>query len=975
MDAPPRRLGHVKGLCSGMDCFLCCPGPSLRGLYDASMSGPGSFVLAMNTAYPDPVARPNAWIGMDPPVCFDRRVWAEPFLKVARGAFHALQVAGRPLADYPNTAFAMNRKGPVEDCVDSDAAPLLWNRNTFLSALHLAVYLGAGTIYLVGCDFGGPSDYQDDRKLSDGQRTNNRRLMNATVRLLPTLRRKAKERGVTLMSSTPNSPANEHLEFIEWPNAVQKARAPAPTSQPVRLHSSTAEFAKWRDPAGLEAEGVMTGICPGQEWLWQPWIEAFRATNGQYPVAVADFGMEASYKVHIEGMNYPVIDMADCPAEGWFRKPTAILRSPFRRTLWLDLDCMVQDDMRPLLDRAKGGRIVAPLDLYAKHQERGLNPDVTIYDTGAIAVEWGDDAISEWAALCLERPWPVRGDQEMFSMLVHNTNTPISEFPLDEFAAWFNPKHTARTRVIHWCGQRGKDALRKSVGLGCEHTPGYLEATGMPSSGPVLINFWHGIGDNIIVSPAVKAFSAKQGRQVDWAMARCHMATEMHERTPWIGRVCAAMTPWDYARPRKRRCAAGVRPNHNEVETWARGREYDRVIHLDLADSSMRPGMLSCVPPGGVRHKLLAAADALGVELSGDSFRTEFHYDPARALAVLQGIGIKPPERYVFFHGKASSPVRSLDGQARDRLCGRLAPNLPVVCPDDILEADRVPLAVSAWLIEHAEKVIVTDSCMYHLAHALGKPVDFAFFAEELIRNMVRPLFAVAERVVIGREALRNYCCCGKPDPMEAVECDTICEVLGGGVKAQEPPVAVDRTRATTPVPDRRFLLALARAMGVRRVLELGVGQGATARFLLEHCPKIQRYVGVDVPPGFATRLPQQAELVPERVGSMVPDQRFEAIVAPEGSGRLPADRFGDKFDMVFIDGDHSSEGVEADTRLAFSVSHRSTAIVWHDYKPAPAEGVYEFLNGLTRDSGTRCVHVRGTWCAFRFGRQESSRG
>jgi predicted O-methyltransferase YrrM len=76
------------------------------------------------------------------------------------------------------------------------------------------------------------------------------------------------------------------------------------------------------------------------------------------------------------------------------------------------------------------------------------------------------------------------------------------------------------------------------------------------------------------------------------------------------------------------------------------------------------------------------------------------------------------------------------------------------------------------------------------------------------------------------------------------------------------------------------------------------------------------------------------------------------------------------KFDMIFVDGDHSYEGVVADTRTAFGLLRNDqSVIVWHDYGmeyEAPRWSVMAgILDGAPDAERSRIVHVSNTLCAM----------
>ena len=80
--------------------------------------------------------------------------------------------------------------------------------------------------------------------------------------------------------------------------------------------------------------------------------------------------------------------------------------------------------------------------------------------------------------------------------------------------------------------------------------------------------------------------------------------------------------------------------------------------------------------------------------------------------------------------------------------------------------------------------------------------------------------------------------------------------------------------------------------------------------------------------------------------------------------------QFGRYFDLVFIDGDHSTEGVKADTRGALSVLRdENSVIVWHDYGITTEMVNWPTLEGirlgLPPEKRNSVFHVSNTLCAI----------
>lgn len=76
------------------------------------------------------------------------------------------------------------------------------------------------------------------------------------------------------------------------------------------------------------------------------------------------------------------------------------------------------------------------------------------------------------------------------------------------------------------------------------------------------------------------------------------------------------------------------------------------------------------------------------------------------------------------------------------------------------------------------------------------------------------------------------------------------------------------------------------------------------------------------------------------------------------------------KFDLIFIDGDHSYEGVLADTKNVFEwLKNDDSMIVWHDYGYNPETPrhsvIAAILDGLPKEEHSHLYHVSNTVCAL----------
>jgi len=76
------------------------------------------------------------------------------------------------------------------------------------------------------------------------------------------------------------------------------------------------------------------------------------------------------------------------------------------------------------------------------------------------------------------------------------------------------------------------------------------------------------------------------------------------------------------------------------------------------------------------------------------------------------------------------------------------------------------------------------------------------------------------------------------------------------------------------------------------------------------------------------------------------------------------------KFDLIFIDGNHTFEYVKSDTINVFNhLMHENTVVVWHDYAYTPEktrpEILAAILEGVPKNEHKNLYHVSNTLCAI----------
>lgn len=207
-------------------------GPSLGKIKTAKLTGPGKTVFGINNTYP--TVRPDYWIGMDDPECYDSHLLFDPMTKIFRGGFQDKEFHGRTVKEYPNTYFLnITEVGFYEwdkffSFVDEDTEKFGWYKNTFMITMQLMIHMGYKEIYLAGHDMSAKDgDYFNDVELNDEEKAWNKDLYDYLYKFLKWLAPTAKMAGINIYSISPDSPINEIVPYVSLEKLNRSLELPA----------------------------------------------------------------------------------------------------------------------------------------------------------------------------------------------------------------------------------------------------------------------------------------------------------------------------------------------------------------------------------------------------------------------------------------------------------------------------------------------------------------------------------------------------------------------------------------------------------------------------------------------------------------------------------------------------------------------------------------------------------------------------
>ncbi|MBI3211127.1 MAG: hypothetical protein HYZ47_00345 [Simkania negevensis] len=249
----------------------------------------------------------------------------------------------------------------------------------------------------------------------------------------------------------------------------------------------------WQEKHHKGGDGVLTGCDFNQEWMLKWWWEHYKKTN-QLPVTFIDFGMSKSAQIWCKkqgdliSLSPPKLipapkekiapDLAQLwettyfgdlwtARKGWFSKPFAFLKTPYDRTIWIDLDCQVLQEIETLLpytEKGEGFAIALEVERAVKlvEQKRLLSPNQPLYNSGVLSFKWKSPVIKKWAENAYYQSDRFLGDQEVLSQTLFEEKFKIATLP---------PKYNWRpqdgispeTVILHFVCQAGKDYIRSHL--------------------------------------------------------------------------------------------------------------------------------------------------------------------------------------------------------------------------------------------------------------------------------------------------------------------------------------------------------------------------------------------------------------------------------------------------------------------------------------------------------------------------------
>ncbi len=230
-------------------------------------------------------------------------------------------------------------------------------------------------------------------------------------------------------------------------------------------------------------DGILVGASFNQEWLLPWWWMNYRLHN-DYPVTFINFGdmSEEALRWCQRRGKVITLDPADDfisrkkdvrPEDAllwesihpdvwkvrlaWFKKPAAMLQTPYERTVWMDLDCQVRGSIEKLFATCENpaGLSVAPEPDWQqeKNLKRGMIlPGETVYNSGVHVFGKDSPVMHAWAKDAKTKNHLYFGDQNLLIRIIFTLK--LAFVPLSPLCNWtvdngINPN----ALILHWSGR------------------------------------------------------------------------------------------------------------------------------------------------------------------------------------------------------------------------------------------------------------------------------------------------------------------------------------------------------------------------------------------------------------------------------------------------------------------------------------------------------------------------------------------
>ena len=246
----------------------------------------------------------------------------------------------------------------------------------------------------------------------------------------------------------------------------------------------------------------------------------------------------------------------------------------------------------------------------------------------------------------------------------------------------------------------------------------------------LLVLYPHGLGDCILLTPALREFYKATGEKVHVATLSRFKSAEFFDNNPYVDKIFYTKDAWlDYPNSH-----IGFKSVYEDWKKIAKENNFNGLV------MPMHSNPIS---------KIQINFNKLGIK-DPASVLTEIHTsdkDKEMAQAVIDDlVGSEP---FGFIQTNTGVPAKDLPTGFGEQWLKKNRNLTRFIEIGKNLQPLDYNINIQFEILRQAEAVCVPDSVFYHACHALSKEVDFVYFGRGAgIHHRVKPLHRVVENVV-----------------------------------------------------------------------------------------------------------------------------------------------------------------------------------------------------------------------------------
>ena len=213
-------------------------------------------------------------------------------------------------------------------------------------------------------------------------------------------------------------------------------------------------------PTKLYNEAFLTGCDVNHEWMLE-WFFKNYQKHVKSRLVFANFGLLEDGLKTVRKYVDAVMDLTKTSEQGWFKKPLSMLKCPAKKTVWIDLDCEIREDISDLFQKLVVNKLsmVEDKPWTKRRQELWHNSGIVGFiDKPVILYKWVEAVKDN----------PQVGDQEVLHSILNpitkigNINDLPNEYNVMRLQTELD-NYNGPIKVMHWTGPKGKEKIKRML--------------------------------------------------------------------------------------------------------------------------------------------------------------------------------------------------------------------------------------------------------------------------------------------------------------------------------------------------------------------------------------------------------------------------------------------------------------------------------------------------------------------------------